>query len=68
MGKAHVAFAQFALHAKLHQQLDELDARVARDVERIEAAEIQAYDNTPEFGRLEALKREILGIRFVEKK
>lgn len=62
------AFLQLALHAKLQRQLDRLDTRVQHDVERIEEQEIRSYADDHEFARLETLKKELLGIRFIEKK
>lgn len=59
------AFALLSLHAKMHSQLDQLDMRRRSIVARIEKAEIQAYDNDAEYQQLEAMKKELLSIRFV---
>lgn len=61
------AFLTLALHAKMHERLTGLDAVVARrreDVARIERAEIIAFADDAQWRRLEALKAELLRIRF----
>lgn len=60
----HQAFAVLSLHAKMHGQLDSLSLRRQQAIERLEAAEIMAFDNDAEFRQLEAMKKELLSIRF----
>ena len=62
---AQQAFLSSALHAKMHKQLDALELHRQRTIERLERAEILAFDNDQEFRKLEELKKELLSIRFV---
>jgi hypothetical protein len=56
-------FLTLSLHAKMHKQLDQLNLQ-QQLVERIEKAEIKAFDNETEYNRLEQMKKELLSIRF----
>jgi hypothetical protein len=69
MGLRQQVFLKLSTHAKMHKQLDNLQAvqsRLQRDVQRIEEAEIRAYDNDARFQELERMKKELLAIRFVQ--
>jgi hypothetical protein len=62
---AQQAFLYLAFHAKMHKRLDGLMQHRQDTIQRLERAEIKAYDNEAEYQKLEAMKKELLGIKFV---
>ena len=60
-------FVILSMHAKMHRQLDAIESHYRGVLQEIEEKEILAYDNETEFSRLEALKKELLAIHFVER-
>lgn len=66
MALVHKVFAVLSLHAKMHQRLSTVDT-YAYLMERIETEEIKSYNNNWRYKRLEALKQELLSIKFGEK-
>jgi hypothetical protein len=59
------AFLYLSLHAKMHKQLDALEERKQGALQRIERAEIRAYDDEADFRKLEDLKKELMAISFM---
>jgi len=59
------AFAVLSQHAKIHDDLDRIDRRYRDLLQRIEEREILAYRNPRKYEELEALKHELLSIRFL---
>ena len=60
------AFITLSLHAKIHNQLDGMEERYRNLLWRIDTAEVAAVDDDATYEALEALKRELLGIRFAQ--
>jgi hypothetical protein len=60
-------FVRLSMHAKLQRRLDELNAPQG-DLQRIEEQEILAYNDDTQYAQLEQLKRELLGIGFLQEK
>jgi hypothetical protein len=58
-------FLTLALHAKMHAHLDTLDAG-EQMLPRPERSKSGTYENEAELQRLNALRQELLQIRFIE--
>ena len=65
--RAKEAFLHLCMHAKIHEKLDSIPW-YQEEIDRIDKAKIRAYDNNDEYTQLEATKRELLAIRFIDQK
>ena len=57
-------FARLSLRAKIHHHLDRYEERYRTMLAGIERSEIAAYDDEATYAELEALKKDLLQIRF----
>ncbi len=61
-------FVKLSMYAKMHKKLDAVVVKKQKMIQRIEQDEIRAYEDDDKYSRLEALKKEVIAIRFLEQK
>ena len=65
--RAKEAFLHLSLHAKIHEKIDSIPW-YQDEIHRIDKAKIRAYQNDDEYWQLDAIKKELLAIQFIDQK